>query len=306
MSSAVTPSTGNESSGTPTLPLPPIMPGKARVRMEVAGRTHVGNVRPNNEDHFLIARACKSLQVMSSSLPGDNRAAPPSEVEGYVLLVADGMGGHAGGERASAFVVEETKRYVLRSAKWFFRLDDPDETVRLRMLREELDRMDESLIAAAREDPALRGMGTTLTAACCVGLEVFLVAVGDSRAYVLCDQGLVQLTTDQTLAQELVERGQLTPEQARHHRAGKVLTNALGGSLGVRGEIGKVRVADGDRLLLCTDGLTDMVDDDRITDILRRHPRAADACNALVAAALAAGGRDNVTVVVAAYAVEAE
>jgi protein phosphatase len=290
------------SASTVDLPHPePWRPTTARI--EFGARTHVGRVRSNNEDQYLIARLGKSLQVLDSSLPPEAGAPPPAP-EGYLMLVADGMGGAAAGERASALAVEEAKRYLLFTAKWFFSLDDPDEHVRVRLLHEGLERLDRQLIEMAEADPSLKGMGTTLTAASSIGADVFIVQVGDSRAYLFHDGHLEQLTRDQTLVQSWVEVGLLDPAAARSHRLRHVLTNSLGGSPGVRAETVKLRVADGDRLLLCTDGLTEAVSDEQIATILRLHPQPAEACQALVHAALDRGGPDNVTVVLAAYAIQ--
>jgi protein phosphatase len=268
------------------------------VRLDAAARTHVGNVRPNNEDQYLIARLRKSLDVLASSLRPEHWT-QALEREGHLLLVADGMGGHAAGERASALVVNEAVKQLLETAKWFFRLDDPDEAVRLRLLREALDRLDRRLIEESKVNKDLAGMGTTLTAVTIVGAEVFIVHVGDSRAYLLRDGKLEQLTRDHTIAQELVDRGLIGPESARTHHLRHVLTNVIGGTPGVEGEVVKLRLADGDRLLLCTDGLNEPVRDDQIAEILRRSATSEEACRALVEAALSGGGPDNVTVVVA-------
>jgi protein phosphatase len=278
--------------------------GSARVRVEIAARTEVGKVRPNNEDQYLVARLVKVLEVLATSLPDDPRPALP-DPEGYLMLVADGIGGSAGGERASALAVEAAKTHVLRTAKWFFRLDDPDEEVRIRRLRETLEELDRRIIAEAEADPSLHGMGTTLTTASSIGAEAFIVHVGDSRAYLFRQGRLKQVTQDHTFAQFLLETGYLRPEEVRTHRARHVLTNALGGHRGVRAEMHKLHLADGDRLLLCTDGLTDLVEDEAIAEILRLRPRAEEACGALVDVALERGGKDNVTVVVAAYAIGA-
>ena len=269
------------------------------LRIAFGAQTHFGKVRPNNEDQYLIVRACKSLEILSTSLPVEQLHQLPDR-EGYCLLVADGMGGHAGGELASALVVNEALAHIVETAKWFFRLDDPDENVRLRLLRESLERMDEKLIDQARKDPALTGMGTTLTAASIVGADAFLVHVGDSRAYLLRAGKLEQLTRDHTRAQDMVERGLLRPEEARTTRLRHVLTNVLGGIPGVEGEILKFRLLDGDRLLLCTDGLTEPVREEQLTEILLQHPEPQEACLALVQAALDRGGPDNITVVLAA------
>jgi protein phosphatase len=271
--------------------------------MQFGAQTHVGKVRLNNEDQYLIARACKSLDILSTSL-AEEPAAQLLKREGYFMLVADGLGGHAGGEHASAVVVNEAVRHIMETAKWFFRLDDPDEDVRLRLLREALDRADRKLREEAEADPTLAGMGTTLTALSIIGADAFLVHVGDSRAYLLRGGRLEQLTTDHTLVQQLVQGGLLTPEAARTHRLRHVITNVVGGSPGVEGEMVNLRLMDGDQLLLCTDGLTEPVSDDRIADILLHYPNPQEACRALVEAALNNGGRDNVTVVVAACAID--
>ncbi len=296
---------GKEFHEATTVVLPAEAPtAPADVRMEFAGRTHVGKVRPNNEDQYLIARLHKAVDVLAASLPTE-RDPHLLQREGYLFLVADGMGGAAAGEVASAIVVRETITHVVETAKWFFRLDDPDEDVRLRMLREALDHVDRRLIEEGEKDPALAGMGTTLTAASVLGAEAFLVHVGDSRAYLFRDGKLEQLTQDHTIGQELVRRGLMPPEEARTHRLRHVLTNVLGGKPGVEGEVVKLQLADGDRLLLCTDGLHGPVPDDETAAILSRHPDPGAACGALIDAALARGGPDNVTAVVAVCSIRA-
>jgi PPM family protein phosphatase len=284
---------------TGTLEMPSSTPpAPANIRIEFAGRTHIGKVRPTNQDRYLIARLCKSVEVLEANLPPEQDL-PPVSREGYLLLVADGMGGYAGGERASALVVREAITHVLETAKWFFQLDDPDEEVRLRLLREGLEKADSKLIEEAKNDPALAGMGTTLTALSILGAEAFIVHVGDSRAYLFRDGKLEQLTRDHTVVQELVRQGLIFPEEARTHRLRHVLTNVIGGKPGVEGEVVKLRLADGDRLLLCTDGLHGPVSDEQIAEILRKNPDAEDACEALIDATLDRGARDNVTAVVA-------
>jgi protein phosphatase len=288
------------SSGVSTVVDVPVASPAGRCRLEFGALTHVGNVRRNNEDQFLVARARKSLDILATSLSAE-AGPPPADREGYFLMVADGIGGSAGGERASAILVKEAQRHIMETVRWFFHLDDPDEEVRLRLLREALERVDRQLIEEAEANPALEGMGTTLTGASIIGDELFIVYAGDSRAYLFRDNHLEQLTHDHTLTQELVDRGLVRPEEARTHRLRHVLTNALGGRSGVRGEVVKLHLLAGDRLLLCTDGLSDMVEDAQITDILHGHPHPEEACLALVEAALARGGKDNVTVIVAVY-----
>ncbi len=289
----------SDSSEHPTLVCPTVAPTKpVTVQLDLRAKTHVGNVRPNNEDQYLVLYLAKALAVLDTSLPVEQRVRLPDH-EGHVLLVADGMGGHAAGERASARVVNEALLYVLETAKWFFRQDDPDENVRVRLLRETLARIDQELIEEAQRDPTLLGMGTTLTALTLIGTGAFLVHVGDSRAYLLRNGHLQQLTRDHTHVQEMIDSGKMKPEEAKKHRLRHLLSNTIGGLPGVEPEIFKFSLANGDRLLLCTDGLTDPVGDGEIADVLKAHPDANDACQALVDAALARGGPDNVTVVLA-------
>jgi protein phosphatase len=159
-----------------------------------------------------------------------------------------------------------------------------------------------TLSRQADADPALSGMGTTLTVAYSFCRDLFLAHAGDSRAYLFRLGNLHQLTRDHTLAQALAERGQIAPEAVAKHRFKHVLTNVLGGHSGqVETEIQHYRLENGDSLLLCTDGLTDMLEDSEIAEILQREGRAAEACRMLVDLALQAGGRDNVTVVLARY-----
>jgi serine/threonine protein phosphatase PrpC len=286
-----------------TTPYPVVALQSRRAQVEFGAVTHIGKVRPTNQDQYLIARLSKSFRVLSSSLP-DDREGHETVEDGYLILVADGMGGPSGGGVASALAIEGVKQFVLHTAKWFFPIGDPDEELAKRILQEGLMRIDHDLIKQARADPSLHGMGTTLTAARTLGNEVLLVQIGDSRAYLFRGGELDQLTRDQTMTQQLVDAGLLAPEEARRHRLRHVLTNVLGGQPGVRGEIVQFRTENGDRLLLCSDGLTGAVEDAAIAASLMKYPKPQEACEALIHAALAGGGRDNITVVVAAFAVE--
>jgi PPM family protein phosphatase len=281
--------------------LAPEPPRPPKVWVEFGAVSHVGNVRSCNEDHYLISRLCKSLQVLRTNLPqGDSWRV--ADEEGYLMAVADGMGGQAGGDRVSALVVERVERFVLETLKWFSRLED--DTGVMDELRTALERIDRTVIAAARADRTLAGVGTTLTTATSFGADLFIVHVGDSRAYLYREGQLRQLTRDHTLVQRMIETGLIRPEQAKSHRMRNLLTNVIGGSdTGFEGDTYKHRLADGDRLLLCTDGLSDPVSEDIIAGILDRYPQPPDACQALVDAALDRGGPDNVTVLLAAYSI---
>ena len=281
----------------------PAVEGRSpRVRVACGGATHPGKVRANNEDHFLVARLAKSMRICKSSLP-ETDSTRFSDEEGYLMIVADGMGGAAAGEMASALAVWTVERFVLDTLKWFLHFGR-EESVLAAELRQGLDRADREVMQRAQTDGRLAGMGTTLTMAYSVSSNLYLVHAGDSRAYLFRDGHLEQITHDHTFVQMLVDQGKLSPEAAKRHARRNVVTNVIGGpNPGVYAEIHKVRLADGDLLLLCTDGLTEPVDDPTIAGILAQHPEPEDACRLLVEAALARGAPDNVTVVVARYAV---
>jgi protein phosphatase len=286
----------------------PTMPasGTPHVQVSVAGRTHPGKVREKNEDQFLIAGLAKSMRVLATSLPESEETQFADEV-GYLMVVADGMGGVAGGEQASRLAVGTVERFVLNAFKWFLGHGDSakkEESVLVEELRSALKRADRTVFERADADPSLTGMGTTLTLAYSVADDLYIVHAGDTRAYLFRDGGLHQVTHDHTLVQMLVDSGSLSPEAARFDRRRHIVTNVIGGPRpGVRAEIHKAKLLDGDMLVLCSDGLTEAVAYDRIAAILGSDTSADEACSNLIAAALAEGGPDNVTAIVASYRV---
>ncbi len=278
---------------------------RAAVRLEFGAMTHPGKVRTNNEDHFLVARLAKSMSVCKTSLPDDGHMLF-SEEEGYLMVVADGMGGAAAGERASALAVLSVETFVLNTLKWFFHINPKEENALFNELRQGLERADRTVVERARDNPNLYGMGTTLTMVYSVCTDLYIVHAGDSRAYLYRGGELQQLTCDHTLVQVMISGGVLAPEDAKTHPRRNVVTNVIGGPReGVHAEIHKLTVADGDILLLCSDGLTEPVNDEEIAETLALHPEPEDACRFLVERALERGGPDNVTVVVARYGLTA-
>jgi PPM family protein phosphatase len=226
------------------------------VRLRVGARTDVGRVRQGNEDSFMA--------------------------EDPLFAVADGMGGHQGGEVASRVALE-----TIGSAA--------DGGSDLASVVREANR---AVFTRASEDPGLAGMGTTLTAVLVDGDRLHVAHVGDSRMYLLRDGRLERVTKDHTVVENLVEEGRLTPKEASIHPQRSILTRALGVEEDVRVDETDVDVVPGDRVLLCSDGLTGMVEDEDIVRILteRRDPQGAS--DALVEAANEAGGQDNITAVV--------
>ena len=275
-----------------------------RVAIKFGAMTDQGKVRSKNEDHFLVARLSKSMRVCKTSLPGESET-QFSEEEGYLMVVADGMGGHSAGERASALAVGSIEDFVLNTLKWFLHVSGDDEDDLVTELRQSLERADRTVIERARSNRAYHGMGTTVTMAYSVATDLYIVHAGDSRAYLFRDGKLEQLTSDDTVVQVLVEAGAISAEDARHHRMRHVVTNVIGGpNEGVSTEIHKFSVLDGDTLLFCTDGLTEPVDDTAIAEVLSQHPNPEEACARLVDLALSAGAPDNVTAVVVRYQVD--
>jgi protein phosphatase len=271
------------------------------VRVDVHGLSHPGRVRPNNEDHFLVARFGRTMETLLTNLPPGEVPDYSSEAV-YGLVVADGIGGEAAGEVASRTALRTMIDLVLETPDWILSLDEQViRDVELRMERR-FQQIRDALNELARTEPRLFGMGTTLTVAVSHGAALLVVHVGDSRAYLFRGGELTQLTRDQTLAQELADAGGIRPEEVATHPLRHRLTGAISTRLGdVRTELSSFTLADGDQLLLCTDGLTDMVPDAAVAEVLRRGGTAAEACGALLERALAQGGKDNVTVVLARY-----
>jgi len=264
------------------------------------GSTDQGKVRTSNEDHFLIAELTRTLMVHQTSLPqpltqhGRNR--------GHILLVADGMGGHQAGEVASALTVASIEAFVLHVLKRFSNLQTTDEPTVLKDFRTALRQADARLAEESAHHPEFAGMGTTLTMAFTSGWKLFVVHAGDSRCYLFRGGLLKQLTLDHTLAAELARRGAIKPEDVSHHKWRHVVTNILGGgSVGVQTEVQMAELEIGDRVLLCSDGLTDMLEDDRIAAILAAEKEPKPACEQLIAEANELGGRDNITAIVASF-----
>jgi protein phosphatase len=228
----------------------------------------------------------------------------PSRLEevGYGLLVADGIGGAVAGEVASRMAVSTLVHLVVNTPDWIMR---PGEHESARLMERMADRyrsVDAALKEEARADPNLAGMGTTMTVVTSLGDELFLCHVGDSRAYLCRGDQLHRLTRDHTSAQAMADAGLITQEEVGTHRMRHVLTRALGGGAEhAEADIERIGLTDGDRILLCTDGLTEMVDDAIIAGILRGAGTSQEACQALVETALDRGGKDNVTVVLARY-----
>jgi serine/threonine protein phosphatase PrpC len=225
------------------------------------------------------------------------------------MAVADGMGGMAGGEVASRLTIRTGIYLVLHAVKWTLKLDNPEERDKeidegISRAAAYFDKINQTLIEEGRRHPALAGMGTTLTVSFSVGDDLLLFHIGDCRAYLWRQGRLRQLTRDHTMAQSLADAGVISASELPRHKLRHMLTQALGTERGhVHTEVHQLQLADGDRLLLCSDGLYDMVADEDIAAILTRELTSQSACQALVDQALQNGGKDNVTVLLARYGI---
>ena len=264
------------------------------------GMTDKGRVRDANEDQFLSAELTKGMRIWQTSLTEPKRQLGIER--GHLFLVADGMGGHSAGEEASALAVAAGEQFTLNTFKWFFDADEPAAQRVLAQFVMALRHADARILKESTEHPELSGMGTTLTMAFQLDAQLCVVHVGDSRAYIYGDDKLYQLTHDDTVIAEMVRQGALKPEQVAGHRLRHVITNVVGGDEAVvHVEAHALEVHAGDRLLLCSDGLTEMVSDTAIAAVLAAETDSQAACTKLVAQANAAGGRDNITVLIVRF-----
>lgn len=277
------------------------------VRVEVGAHTDIGKVREVNEDAYLVCRLGRFVERLSSNV--SETLVPELEQTGYVMTVADGMGGHAGGEVASHTALAATVRLIIHAPKWTLKLDDP--ATREAEIREVWERGGEFLAAIheavrqrASTDPSLAGMGTTLTSAFSVGADLFVFHVGDSRAYLFRAGRVEKITRDHTLAQHYVDLGIMRQDEAEAGRLHHVLTQAVGVSAeGIQADMHGIGLEHGDRLLLCTDGLSNIVSEDEMGGVLARGSTSQEASRSLVDLALQRGAPDNVTAIVATYTV---
>ncbi len=235
------------------------MSKNANAPKSYASKTDVGSVREHNEDSMLA--------------------------QSPLFVVADGMGGHEAGEVASAIAIQRMSELAPHEL-------DSD------LLCNAVSQANAAILQAAQDGTGRPGMGTTLTAALICDNRALIAQVGDSRAYLLHEGKLKRITRDHSLVADLIEQGRLTEEEARVHPQRSVITRALGSDSEMPPDVYDVSLEDGDRLMLCSDGLCGMITDDSIAAILVTNPDPSECCNALINEAIAAGGLDNVTVIV--------
>ena len=253
------------------------------------GRTDVGLVREHNEDNFLVANLSAELRGAEAPLR------TPLESRGIVLAVCDGMGGAAAGEVASQMAVDTV--YEVLQAGGAPRDRDRFARRLVRCVEEAGSR----IFSAAKMDRTRRGMGTTATVAGLVDDVLFVGQVGDSRAYVLRGDQFGLITKDQSLVNQLIEAGQLTEEEAEAFEHSNIILQALGTTEEVTVDLTFLELRRGDRLLVCSDGLSGLVHGDMLKEVLRSTPDLVECAQQLIAMANAGGGHDNITVVLADF-----
>jgi protein phosphatase len=261
----------------------------AAIEVRVFGQTDVGQVREHNEDNFLIADLSRKTREFE---PGEVQSLGRS---GAVFGVCDGMGGAAAGEVASQLAVD-----IIYDRLSEAKPPRNREDLARRLVRAVQD-AGLRIFSEARADRSRRGMGTTSTIATLMDDRLFLAQVGDSRAYILRDGDLTQVTRDQSLVNQLIEAGQLTEEEAETFEHNNIILQALGTSEVVQVDLTYVDLRADDTLLICSDGLSGMVRGEDIRGILSELEDPAEAGAKLIASANDAGGHDNVTVVIVKF-----
>jgi len=279
----------------------PALPG-AKPRddeLDLFGLTHRGKVKKKNEDHFLLCTVHPEVVIHGTSLPDPGRLPLRGQRMASIMLVADGVSSGGGGGEASRVALETITGYVTSTLNCYHAAGSGQEQVFIDALKEAALEAHSAVRSEGAAHPEIRKMATTLTLVTAVWPWAYAVQVGDSRCYVYTDEGLRQVTKDQTMAQDLVDRGALPPERMASSPFTHVLVSALGGEE-AKPEITRIDLNHpGLVLLLCSDGLTKHVSDERIAAELKVMTSSEQLCHRLLELALEDGGSDNITVLVA-------
>ncbi len=254
--------------------------------MRSAGRSDVGLVRKGNEDDFL----CLNLSDLAAT---GNTAA-----ELYLCIVADGMGGRNAGEVASSMAVHEVVQYI--KEKHFNVLTDintPEDQI-LELINQAIHYSNDKIYKKSLLNSECGGMGTTLSMVLVRDSKLFYGHIGDSRIYFIRNNEISRLTEDHSLVAELVKQGTIKPEEANTHPQKNIITRALGTEFDIEADLGKLDIMANDYFLLCSDGLSNLVEDRDIRDTVLQSPDIETACDQLIEKAKKNGGYDNITVVV--------
>ena len=264
--------------------------------LDVYGLTHQGLVRSSNQDHFLIGSLRQRLDVRQSSLPDISELPVAEDRLAFLMMVADGVGGGQKGEAASRFAVEELTQYITESVRCYYTADTGDSDF-TRALEAGAMKSHRAVVEHGASDPDSRGMATTLTLFIGVWPWCYLLQVGDSRYYQYRDGNLIQISRDQTMAQELLDSGVFAKAVAVNSPLQNVLSSSIGGPQ-TAPVVKRLPNSWSTMHMLCSDGLTKHVSDERITDRLGSMKSARQVCEDLLQDALDGGGTDNITITV--------
>lgn len=236
--------------------------------MTAFGKTDIGQRREMNQDYIFYS------DHSVGKLPN-------------IYIVADGMGGHNAGDYASRQAIETMISYIERCD-----YENP-----VTVLKYAIIRANEKLIVDAQKNPELAGMGTTIVACVIVDGHLYVANMGDSRLYLISEDGIRQITMDHSLVEEMIRAGKLERENVRNHPEKNIITKAVGASLDAMPDFFELDISAGDKVLLCSDGLSNMIEDDEIEDIVREEDSLENAVDRLIERANYYGGRDNISVV---------
>jgi PPM family protein phosphatase len=263
------------------------------VHISVFGKTDVGKTRDHNEDTFLVADLSRRMASLQPEVR-EHEVGP----RGSLFMVADGMGGAAAGEVASRMAADLVFTHM--SQVWPEDVEVSAQRFAYRM-KEAVELANTRIHVHAREHPEVRGMGTTATVAGIFGSDLYLAQVGDSRAYLIRNGKITQITKDQSLMQRLVEAGEITEEEAEQSERRNIILQALGPDPRIKVDLTWQSLRRGDLLVLCSDGLSGQVKRDEIAEIVNKHPDLMDLCANLIDLANTRGGPDNITAIAARF-----
>ena len=261
--------------------------------LDAFGITHAGKVRPTNQDHFLLGSLRQRFNVRQSSLPELDHLPIVDDRVASLIMVADGVGGGQSGDQASQLAVEEVTQYVNESARCYYHNDTSDENF-VRDLERAALKCHRAVVERGESDPDSTGMATTLTLMIVIWPWTYVLQVGDSRYYEYKEGALTQISHDQTMAQELIDSG-VFAAAVRKTPLANVLSSSIGGSQ-TAPVVTRVPTTWNTVHLLCSDGLTKHVPDEKIAERLRTMTSARQACEQLLQDALDGGGTDNITI----------
>ena len=263
------------------------------IKAHVFAKTDLGKTRDHNEDTFLVADLSRRVNTLTPAMKDHDVGE-----RGSLLMIADGMGGAAAGEVASAMATESVYGHLEQA--WLNEKEVTAQRFAYR-LKEAIETANTKIHTYAKEHPEVRGMGTTTTAAGVFGDHLYVTQVGDSRAYLVRDGKATQITKDQSLMQRLVEAGELTEEEAAQSERRNIILQALGPDPKIKVDLTFQELRRGDTVVLCSDGLSGQVKKEEIAEIAGGAADLAQACERLIGLANERGGPDNITVIIARF-----